>query len=43
MIYLHDGFKCVFPPSEPVRDSRTKGVPDAGKPCNPYFHQLNIS
>ena len=43
VIYLHDGFKCVFPPSEPVRDSRTKGLPAPGKPCNPYFHQPNIS
>jgi hypothetical protein len=43
MIYLRDGFKYVFLPSEPVRDSRTKGLPDAGKPCNPYFHQPNIS
>lgn len=43
MIYLRDGFKYVFLPSEPVRDSRTKGLPGAGKPCNPYFHQPNIS
>lgn len=32
-----------LPTSEPVRDSRTKGLPAPGKPCNPYFHQPNIS